>query len=107
MKAVKLTKRMLKMHPADLLVKIGAVDKDKKQAYPGDVYFSREDYQELKKNLKESAKKESEFRPSTKRLAYIVSVELLNYGPNESLGDAIRPGWALVDEEAIEKVKGN
>ena len=102
MKTVKVTKNMLKMHPADLLVKLGAVDKEKKFSYPGYVFFSKEDYKELRENLRNRAKKE--FPHANKRgLDSVVGMELLNYGPNESLAEAIKPGYALVDEEGIEK----
>ena len=36
-------------------------------------------------------------------LLSVVGMELLNYGPNETLAEALRPGYALVDEEGIEK----
>lgn len=39
------------------------------------------------------------------RIDGIVGMELLNYGPNESLAEAIRPGYALVDLEKIKKEK--
>lgn len=102
MKTVKVTKNMLKMHPADLLVKLGAVDKEKKFAFPGCVYFSKEDYKELRKNLKNRALVEFP-HASTRGIASVVGMELLNYGPNETLAEALRPGYALVDEEGIEK----
>jgi hypothetical protein len=89
------------MHPADLLIKLGAVNLEKKVAYPQYVYFSKEDYTSLRKNLKQLAKKS--FNGTNRAINYSVGVDLLNYGPNESLKDAIRPGYALVDEEAIEK----
>jgi hypothetical protein len=40
---------------------------------------------------------------NSRKLNTAVGMELLNLGPNEGLKDAIRPGYALVDEEAIEK----
>ena len=102
MKIVKITKKMLRMTPSDLLIKLGAVDKQKLQAYPQHVYFSREDYKELRENINKQAKKE--FPGATKRgLDSVVGMELLNYGPNETLADAIRPGYALIDEVGIEK----
>lgn len=104
MKTIKLTKKMLKMHPADLLVKLGAVDKEQKNAFPSHVYFSKEDYKELRTNLKFLAKKLAPNSPK-RFLNYSVNVDLLNYGPNQGLEEAIRPGYALIDEEAIEKDK--
>lgn len=100
MKTIKLTKKMLKMHPADLLIKLNLVNKEKTIVYPQHVYFSKEDYKELRGNLMAYAKKQVPF--STKRLLdCTVGVDLLNYGPNESLADAIKPGYAIIDEEAI------
>ena len=34
MKAIKVTKKMLKMHPADLMVSLGAIDEAKKNPIP-------------------------------------------------------------------------
>lgn len=103
MKTVKITKKMLKMHPADLLVNLGAVDKEKRIAYPQHVYISKEDYKELRKNLKNLAKKSCP-GATDHVLTYSIGVDLLNYGPNETLAEAIRPGYALVDEETIERI---
>ena len=102
MKTVKLTKNMLKHHPCDLLVSLGAVDKNNTVTFPSHVYFSKEDYRELRENIRKQAKKEYSNATKT-HIDGIVGMELLNYGPNESLAHAIRPGYALVDEEGIEK----
>jgi hypothetical protein len=104
MKIVRVTKKMLNMHPADLLVSLGAVDGEKRTAFPQHVYFSKEDYTSLCQNLKNKFKKEI---PGIrgKVLSYSVGMELLNYGPNESYRDAIRPGFALVDFESISQQK--
>ena len=104
MKTVKITKKMLKMHPQDLLVELGAVNLEKKQAYPQHVYFSGVDYKQLRQNLNKSARKQYPWLLK-KGLDRAVGMELLNYGPNESLAEAIKPGWALVDEEGIEGEK--
>ena len=77
MKTIKLTKKMLKMHPADLLIKLGAVDKEEKNAFPSHVYFSKEDYKELRTNLKFLAKKAAPSIPE-RILNYYVNVDLLN-----------------------------
>ena len=105
MEAVRITKKMLKLHPCDLLVKLNAVSKDGRFGLPTHVYFSKEDYKELKNNLKKSAKKSAPSSPE-RLVSYSVGVDLLNYGPNENLGDVLKPGWALVDREAIEKENG-
>ena len=100
MKTVKLTKNLLKKAPSDILIALGAVDSGKKQAFPSHVYFSKEDYAQLRKNtLKLFQKEYPGIR--VKRLKTSVEMELLNYGPNELLADAIRPGYALIDEEGI------
>lgn len=102
MKVVKITKNMLKAHPADLLIALGAVDKNNTHTFPNHVYFSKENYKELKNNIIKQTKK---IYPNTSKwfLDNAVETELLNYGPNESLAEAIRPGYALVDEEGIKK----
>lgn len=100
MKIVKITKRMLKMHPMDLLVKLEAVNMDKKESYPSHVYFSKEDSKELKKNLKKNAKNISN-KTSNRLINYSVGLDWLNYGPNETLAVAIRPGYALIDYEKV------
>lgn len=102
MKPVKLTKKMLKMHPVDLLVKLGAVDEVKKQTYPQHVYVSKEDYRELRKNLLALAKKGCP-GTSSRLINLSVGMDLLNYGPNETFGNVIRPGYALIDVHSIEK----
>jgi hypothetical protein len=102
MKSVKLTKKMLTLSPGELLIKLRAVNKELKQAYPQHVYFSKEDYKNLRANTRKLLKKEYPYINSRK-LNTAVGMELLNLGPNEGLKDAIRPGYALVDEEAIEK----
>ena|ERR1035438_2053342 len=102
MKTVKITKNMLKMHPQDLLIKVGAANVAKKRAYPQHVYFSTEDYRKLRENVRKQARKE--YPHATKLgLDSVVGMELLNYGPNESLAEAIRPGYALVDVYWIKK----
>jgi hypothetical protein len=100
MKTVKLTKKMLKMHPADLLIRLGAVNLEAKLAFPQHVYMAKEDYKKLTENLKTYAKK---MNPnSIKRIIdYSVGADMLNYGPNQTLEDAIRPGYVLIDAEGI------
>ena len=100
MKAVKLTKKMLRMHPADLLLELGAVNMPKTQAYPSCVYMSKADYKELRQNLVKSAKKQYPYATKN-RLDSSVNMELLNYGPSESLQDAIKPGYVLLDVDSI------
>jgi len=105
MKAVKLTKKMLKMHPADLLVELGAYNKEKKRVYPSEVYLSKKDCKTLRNVLTKQAKKEYAYL-SKNRLKSLIGMEWLNYGLNETLVDAIKPGYVLVDEDGIQKKNG-
>lgn len=99
LKTVKLTKKLLNKHPADLLKELGAVHG--KYAYPSHVYFSKADYATLEKSLRTTFKKK--YKGYTKRAEDIaVGMEMLNYGPNESFKDVIVPGYALIDLEAME-----
>lgn len=93
---------MLNMHPANLLVKLDAVSIDQKTGYPQHVYFSKEDYKTLRLNLKKYAKKVAPHAPE-RLLNSSVGTDLLNYGPNTTLSNAIKPGYALVDYEAIDR----
>jgi hypothetical protein len=104
MTPIKITKRMLKLHPADLLLKINAVDETQKMGYPQHVFFSKEDYAELRKNLKKNAKKEIPYA-GERLLNYSVEMDLLNLGPNQGLEDVIKPGYALIDWASIKKEK--
>lgn len=100
MKVVKLTKKMLNMHPADLLVKLDAVNLEQDLTFPGEVYFSEKDYKTLRANLVKSAKKQLG-DVTKKTIELTVNMELLNFGPNESLAKVLKPGFALVDMNKI------
>jgi len=101
---VKLTKKMLNLHPLDLLIELGAISNGKKRVYPGNVYFSKEDSKKLKVNLKKLAKRTAPH--SNKRLInYAVKLDWLNYGPNNGLSRVIKPGWAIIDVDAIKRDK--
>lgn len=102
MKTVKLNKNMLALHPAKLLEKLGAINVEQNRVYPNHIYLSKEDYKTLSTNLTKKAQKTLKGY-SKKYIDRSVSMELLNYGPNESLGDAIKKGFALIDLEGIEK----
>lgn len=102
-KIVKISKRDLKDLPK-LLTKVGAVFRD--QAYPSAVYCSKEDAKEIRKNLLKSFKKEYPYL-SNNKLKFSESMTWLNLGPNESLQDAIRPGYILVDTELMKKAVKN
>lgn len=97
MKAIKLKKAWLK-DAETLLRAVGAVHG--KRAFPSEVYLSKEDYTELSKNTAKAFKKKYSFVPA-KKLEFSISMHMLNLGPNESLGSALKPGVALVDEVRI------
>ena len=102
MKAIKLTKKMLGMCPADLLVVLKATNTNGRTGYPNHVYFSKDDYRILESNVKKKAKKQ--YPGATKnQIDCTIGFEMLNYGPNQTLEDAIKSGYALVDYESIEK----
>ena len=70
------------------------------QAFPSDVYCSREDIKKMEKAIMKEFKKEYPYVRATK-LKSSVAMHMLNLSPNESLADAIRPGYVLVDVETI------
>lgn len=96
MRVVKLTARMKKMLPDTLLLKLGAVHKG--YGLPTHVYMSKEDYKELTAVVRRQFKKEY---PGSQRTEYSTQMTMLNLGPNTSLQDGIRPGYILVDDDAI------
>jgi spore germination protein GerM len=99
MKAVKLKKAWLK-DAETLLRAVGAVHG--KRAFPSEVYLSKEDYKVLKQNTAKAFKKKYPFILA-KKLDFSIGMHLLNLGPNESLGSALKPGVALVDEVRIQE----
>jgi hypothetical protein len=104
MKVVKLTKKMFHMHPADLLVKLGAVNKEQGIVYPQYVYFSEQDSKKYKKLFKKLVKKKLK-RCSDRLINYSVNMDWLNYGPCHMLGKALKDGIVIVDDEAIKKAQ--
>jgi hypothetical protein len=107
MKKIKLNKKLLSKLPNDFLVSIGAADKEPKagrlQLYPELVFLSKEDAKKLKQNIAKAAKKQ--YPGMTKNYRdRVIGMEWLNFGPNESLSEAIKPGYALIDIETIQKV---
>jgi hypothetical protein len=106
MKAVKITKSMLKS-PETLLEKIGAVYED--LAFPSYVYMNEKDHSELEKNLLRVFKKKFPWKDK-KQIKGMVETILLNLAP-VSLKKGIQKGYVLVDEKAIneeiEKAKNN
>lgn len=102
MMQVKLSKRILNMEPSDILVKLGAWSQDLKHAYPSRVFVSAEDYKTIKKNLAARYKKMFPYA-SRRRISCEVGMDLLGFGPNQSLEKAVRPGYALVDYNGIKE----
>ena len=99
MKIIKLTKKDL-LSPSNLLIKADAIVGN--QAYPQHVYLSKKDNNTIKNNLTILAKKQ--FKTATKnQIQMSVGMEMLNLGPNSSLEDAIKDGYALVDIKAIKE----
>jgi hypothetical protein len=97
MTEIKIRKSWLR-DPTLLLKKLGAVKGN--QAYPSDVYISARDYEFMRTSLRKVGKKQ---RLGGRRLDMAVEMELLNYGPNQSLKNAIRQGFALVDTKTIKE----
>jgi hypothetical protein len=95
MRLVKIRKSWL--NDASLLLKkVGALQGN--QAFPSDVYISEEDYKTLEYATTQFGKKMG-FRGD--RLKSAVGFELLNLGPNTLLAKALKPGYVLVDDDAI------
>lgn len=101
MKVIKLTAKMKKMYASELLIEVGAANKAGTRGYPEHFYFSREDYEALRKvMLSSEAKAAGEKKPS-RRTVCAVEMSLLNLGPSLSYQEAIKPGYALLDVAAI------
>lgn len=95
--------KIKKTHLRDLVKLLRAADAvDGVCAYPSGVYISNQDYKELVKNVKKSFKKEYP-GISPNALKNAVGIHLLNLGPNQSLGESIRPGYLLVDRKGIDQ----
>lgn len=99
--AVKLTRKMKSMYPDELLVALGAANLKTKTAYPQHVYLSAVDYKNLRKCMYRNERKLAGESLRPKHVRYAVEMYLLNLGPNEMLRLAIKPGFVLVDDDAI------
>jgi hypothetical protein len=102
MKVVKLTKQDLKKHPADILKKVGAVDKNRGNAYPIHVYMSKKDLDAVETNLRKSLKKANPRMPK-QALDRSVDFVMADFGPNTYLQDVMASGIAAVDVESLNK----
>lgn len=101
MKAIKITKGLLKKTPVELMVEIGAVDMSTNRVFPDCVYLSKEDFKTLMSNFSKHVDKTYKSYSKHHRKG-IVSFENLSYGPNEALKDVVKKGFILVDDAAIE-----
>jgi hypothetical protein len=102
MKTIKLNKKMLSLELEELLEKLGAVKKEIHKAFPEHVYLSKDDYKTLQRNVEKRLKKDySDY--SKKHIKASTQYRLLEFGPNESLGNVLKKGYAVVDLDSIEK----
>lgn len=85
---------------SQLLVDAGAADLKNNIAFPSDVYASKEDIKKMTKEITKLFKKEYPYI-NPKKLKTSIAMHMLNLSPNESLADAVRPGYVLVDDESI------
>lgn len=98
LKAIRITKKMLKMDPARLLVSLGLFDDTTKTVKPGNLYISYHDEKIMVKNLRGTYRKEFKKQHfySSKSIKANVAMTIFNYGPNSALRDALKPGWGVV-----------
>lgn len=92
--------RFLNMSLEDFLQKVGAVQGN--SSYPSQVYLSDEDAATLKRAQRRKFRAE---KPYLRKRYIDVANETywLQYGPNTTLGKAVRPGYALIDVDSIPK----
>lgn len=99
MKQVKITKRDLLKTPEDFLRKVGAVRGS--TSYPSCVQMSHEDLAVLKKNYRRRFRKAKPWLRK-RQVDSAVGNCILMYGPATIYGEAIRPGYVLVDDSFID-----
>lgn len=92
MKVVKIKKAWLR-DCITLLRELDLVKGDR--CFPDGLYLSKEDYTTLKSHTKKAFKKDYP-HISARGLDSSVSLHWLNYGPNEGLGNVIKPGYAVI-----------
>lgn len=83
-----------------LLIDAGAADLSLKVTFPSDVYCSKEDFKRMEKAVGKAFRKEYPGLRSNK-LKSSIAMHMLNYSPNETLAEGIRPGYVLVDDTSI------
>lgn len=102
-KVLRIKKSDLKKDPDQILAKVGAIDLDLKRAYPSHVHMSYQDYTELTRNLRRKVRKLLGRYATKQSVNQAVSLELLQFGPSTVLGEAVRPGYVLVDTEGLQE----
>ena len=98
----KITKKMLKGMAVDMYIELKAYTKiqGNLQFHVSDVYLSAEDYEFWHQALEKRIRKETKDRGWTEKdISVAVGWESLNSSPNSYLGEAIKPGYVLVDDE--------
>ena len=99
MKTMKLKKAHY-VNLAKLLTDAGAVDLKKNVASPENVYCSKQDLKKMTAAITKAFKKEYPGL-NPKEIQASVGMHMLNLSPNSSLGDVIKSGYVVIDEEAI------
>lgn len=94
--------RYLNMELTEFLNKMGA--KDGNTSYPGHVYLSTEDAAQLRRANRRMFRAKYPYASKLK-IDSMIGTFWLMYGPNQSISKAVRPGYALVEVEAIEADK--
>ena len=101
MKVIKLTAKMKKMYASELLKALGAVTLKGDVGFPQHVYFSKQDYAELRAYMLASECKIAGCKKPTKHIKCAVEVSLMNLGPSSLYEEALKPGYVLIDTRAI------
>lgn len=94
-KTIKLSKKDLNSSLEDLLKKYNLVQGN--TAFPEKLYLSKHDYEILYKNITKQFKKELKVGGKS-YIDYCVGVYFVNLGPNTSLQNVIKPGYAIIEE---------
>lgn len=94
-KIVKLSKKDLNSSLEDLLKKYNLVMGT--SAFPERLYLSKKDYNKLYNNIKKLFKKELKIGGKS-YINYSVDAYFTTLGPNTSLQNIIKPGYAIITE---------
>jgi hypothetical protein len=104
MKMVKIKKSLLKKPMPDILRELGVVIDN--QSYPSLVFMSEQDISIIKKSCRKEAKKQYPYAEK-RRIDMVAGMEFLNYGPNSTLEKAIKPGYAIIDDQELRAIKNH